>query len=165
VLGCPNLPREPIADADAGAEAAGHAADSDVGVIFAARRGGGAHVGPLKSGGAAFLHPNFNILFLRIVDSLAKYLNLLAKASQLVCSERTKFTARHMCGQQRAAHAGCAIPVTVRTCDQCGGGCPQQRAYWAVSYTHRPFMPVWTRPRSSQMADEITGSDNPAMCL
>ena len=50
VLGCPNLPQEPIADADAGAEAAGHAADSDVGVIFAARRGGGAHVGPLKSG-------------------------------------------------------------------------------------------------------------------
>ena len=54
VLGCPNLPREPIADADAGAEAAGHAGDSDVGVIFAARRGGGAHVGPLKSGAAAF---------------------------------------------------------------------------------------------------------------
>ena len=53
VLGCPNLPEEPIADADAGAEAAGHAADSDVGVIFAARRGGGAYVGPLKSGEAA----------------------------------------------------------------------------------------------------------------
>ena len=50
MLGCPNLPQEPLADADAGAEAAGHAADSDVGVIFAARRGGGAFVGPLKSG-------------------------------------------------------------------------------------------------------------------
>jgi len=71
VLGCPNLPREPIADADAGAEAAGHAADSDVGVIFAARRGGGAHVGPLKSGEAA-VH-----------------------------------SGRHMCWQQRAAHADC----------------------------------------------------------
>ena len=50
VLGCPNLPQEPISDEDAGAEAAGHAADSDVGVIFAARRGGGCAVGPLKSG-------------------------------------------------------------------------------------------------------------------
>jgi hypothetical protein len=52
VLGCPNLPQEPISDEDAGAEAAGHAADSDVGVIFAARRGGGCAVGPLKSGAA-----------------------------------------------------------------------------------------------------------------
>ena len=50
VLGCPNLPQEPISEEDAGAKAAGHAADSDVGVIFAARRGGGCAVGPLKSG-------------------------------------------------------------------------------------------------------------------
>ena len=64
VLACPNLPQAPLVDADGEAGAALRSADDDVGCLFAAQRGSGAFVGPLK--GAALLllafvmHLNFS---------------------------------------------------------------------------------------------------------
>ncbi|KAK9825413.1 hypothetical protein WJX81_003131 [Elliptochloris bilobata] len=51
VLGCPNLPMEPITDADAAAGAAERVGQAGVGALFSATLGGGAFVGPLKEGG------------------------------------------------------------------------------------------------------------------
>ncbi len=48
VLGCPNLPLEPITDADGAAGAAERAGEAGVGVLFSAMRGCGAFVAPLQ---------------------------------------------------------------------------------------------------------------------
>ena len=53
VLGCPNLPLEPITDADGAAGAAERVGTAGVGALFHATRGGGAFVGPLKPGDSA----------------------------------------------------------------------------------------------------------------
>ena len=53
VLGCPNLPLEPITDADGAAGAAERVRTAGVGALFYATRSGGAFVGPLKPGKSA----------------------------------------------------------------------------------------------------------------
>lgn len=53
MLGCPNLPLEPITDADGAAGAAERVGTAGVGALFYATRGGGAFVGPLKPGKSA----------------------------------------------------------------------------------------------------------------
>ena len=52
MLGCPNLPLEPITDADGAAGAAERVGTAGVGALFYATRDGGAFVGPLKPGEA-----------------------------------------------------------------------------------------------------------------
>ena len=48
VLGCPNLPQARISDSDGTGNSAERAGTQGVGVIFAARKGGGAYAGPLE---------------------------------------------------------------------------------------------------------------------
>ncbi len=54
VLGCPNLPQARISDADGAGNSAERAGTQGVGVLFAARRGGGAHAGPLEGARCTF---------------------------------------------------------------------------------------------------------------
>lgn len=52
VLGCPNLPLQPIGESDCEEGQAGRAlSEEGVGAIFAAVRGGGARMGPLLAPG------------------------------------------------------------------------------------------------------------------
>ena len=48
MLGCPNLPRGALVDADAESSAASRSSEQSVGCLFAAQRDCGAYVGPLR---------------------------------------------------------------------------------------------------------------------
>lgn len=57
VLACPNLPQAPLVDADGEAGAAQRSSHQGAGCLFAAQKGSGAFVGPLKGGCCPFLRP------------------------------------------------------------------------------------------------------------
>ena len=48
VLGCPNLPQVALVDADGQAGASSRSSEESVGCLFAAQKGQGAFVGPLR---------------------------------------------------------------------------------------------------------------------
>ena len=48
VLGCPNLPQEALVDADGESGASSRSSEVSVGCLFAAQKGHGAFVGPLR---------------------------------------------------------------------------------------------------------------------
>ena len=53
VLGCPNLPQQPIQEEDGAAGVAERVGTEGIGCLFTGIRGGGAFVGPLNGGYSA----------------------------------------------------------------------------------------------------------------
>ena len=96
VLGCPNLPQEPITDADGEAGSASRSGQAGIGCLFAASRSNGAFVGPLSGERsqkpACFdttpLPPVFLLPFLLLETSCNPFLHLCQLSCMPACGRK-----------------------------------------------------------------------------